>query len=292
MTTNSKIGLGVGMVAVFATFVIGMYGMQSSKVASVGSYNNSAAALKSPTAEVNQKVAPASSIIVPLCAPNAAPSITVLYPNGGEVLTSGQSLTVKWRSCNISPSTLLEVNVAAPMSGLPFGFLAPNGTPNDGSHTVVMQGWPAGSDYRIIVGTPRFPGQFNNSALDISDSSNSTFSLSSPQCTINNFIASPTYVSSGGSSTLNWATSNCTNASISTIGSVGLSGSLSTGALFSTKNYILTASSSTNTVTRTITVIVGSTALQCNDSIDNDGDTKIDYPSDPGCSSITDNSEL
>lgn len=30
---------------------------------------------------------------------------------------------------------------------------------------------------------------------------------------------------------------------------------------------------------------------QCNDSIDNDGDGKIDYPSDPGCSSADDNDE-
>ena len=30
---------------------------------------------------------------------------------------------------------------------------------------------------------------------------------------------------------------------------------------------------------------------QCNDGIDNDGDGRIDYPSDPGCSSLSDNSE-
>jgi hypothetical protein len=33
-------------------------------------------------------------------------------------------------------------------------------------------------------------------------------------------------------------------------------------------------------------------AKQCNDGIDNDGDGYTDYPSDPGCSSRTDNSEL
>lgn len=30
---------------------------------------------------------------------------------------------------------------------------------------------------------------------------------------------------------------------------------------------------------------------QCNDQVDNDGDTKIDFPNDPGCSSSTDNTE-
>jgi hypothetical protein len=45
----------------------------------------------------------------------------------------------------------------------------------------------------------------------------------------------------------------------------------------------------------------GSTALcseaftpspECSDGIDNDGDRKIDYPNDPGCSSLSDNSEI
>ena len=33
------------------------------------------------------------------------------------------------------------------------------------------------------------------------------------------------------------------------------------------------------------------TTVQCSDGVDNDGDTKIDFPNDPGCSSSTDNSE-
>lgn len=32
-------------------------------------------------------------------------------------------------------------------------------------------------------------------------------------------------------------------------------------------------------------------AVQCNDTVDNDGDTKIDYPTDPGCSSAADTTE-
>ena len=31
---------------------------------------------------------------------------------------------------------------------------------------------------------------------------------------------------------------------------------------------------------------------QCSDGIDNDGDGKVDFPSDPGCSSPSDNSEV
>ncbi len=51
MTNNSKIGLGVGMLAVFATFAIASYGPQTSKVASISSNNNSAAALSTQRAE-------------------------------------------------------------------------------------------------------------------------------------------------------------------------------------------------------------------------------------------------
>lgn len=36
------------------------------------------------------------------------------------------------------------------------------------------------------------------------------------------------------------------------------------------------------------TVVV---TYECNDGIDNDGDGKTDYPEDPGCSALTDNSE-
>ena len=40
-----------------------------------------------------------------------------------------------------------------------------------------------------------------------------------------------------------------------------------------------------------LTVTVSSSNLQCSDGIDNDGDGKIDYPSDPGCDASGDNSE-
>jgi len=41
-----------------------------------------------------------------------------------------------------------------------------------------------------------------------------------------------------------------------------------------------------------LTATVVATVLPaCNDTVDNDGDSKTDYPADPGCSSITDNDE-
>ncbi len=36
---------------------------------------------------------------------------------------------------------------------------------------------------------------------------------------------------------------------------------------------------------------VSISAAACGDGIDNDGDAKVDYPTDPGCSSAADNDE-
>ncbi len=73
-------------------------------------------------------------------------------------------------------------------------------------------------------------------------------------CVINSFSASPTSVTSGGSTILNWSTSNCTSASISGIGSVAVTGSQSTGAIYGTMNYTLSAYGTNGNPSQTITV--------------------------------------
>jgi hypothetical protein len=77
-------------------------------------------------------------------------------------------------------------------------------------------------------------------------------------CLINSFTANPTSVNSGSSSNLNWQTTGCTSASVSgpNVSSNQLSGSIGTGALYGTSNYILTAYG-TNGVTQTANVSVG-----------------------------------
>lgn len=113
--------------------------------------------------------------VLPACTRNSEPWIRVLSPNGGEVYQVGEEINVTWRSCNISPDELLEINIFGIDSTLIFGFLAENGTPNDGSE-IITQDWPVGT-YQIIVGTPATPGGFNNSALGISDRSDNPFSI-------------------------------------------------------------------------------------------------------------------
>jgi hypothetical protein len=121
-----------------------------------------------------------------ICSTNVtagSPYIAVVSPNGGEVYQAGKDITVKWTSCNISSDELLEINFYG--GGTAFGFLRPNGTPNDGTEVISTTGWGSGTDYKIIVGVPR--SGFNNSALSTSDQSDRTFSVSTstllPGCT-------------------------------------------------------------------------------------------------------------
>jgi large repetitive protein len=74
--------------------------------------------------------------------------------------------------------------------------------------------------------------------------------------------------------------------SLTTTGTVAPGGSCE-GALFQSGAFTCTAGFACNGTPgmRTCTV------AQCNDTVDNDGDGKTDYPTEPGCSSTSDNNE-
>lgn len=110
------------------------------------------------------------------CDSTTAPWIKVLSPNGGESYKAGEQFTVKWDSCNVSPSQKVEVNIYSSNPTV-FGFLADGGTVNDGVETFNLDsGLPIGSNYEITVGVP-ISGDFNNSALSIYDKSDANFSI-------------------------------------------------------------------------------------------------------------------
>ena len=83
-------------------------------------------------------------------------------------------------------------------------------------------------------------------------------------CSISNFSANPTLITSGGSSTLSWGTSNCTSATIYPIlGSVNTSGSSSVSPAAST-TYTLTAYGASGAAqTRTVIVSVNQIVNNC-----------------------------
>lgn len=113
------------------------------------------------------------------------------------------------------------------------------------------------------------------------------------QCFIDNFYASPTYVTSGGYTTLYWSTTGCDFVTIDGV-SYPVDGSGSFGPIYSSRNYVLQAVRGGINQTRSTFVTVNQTptyTYQCNDGFDNDGDGLRDYPSDPGCVSYNDDSE-
>lgn len=139
---------------------------------------------------------------------------------------------------------------------------------NTGSSTTIY--WSTSNCYNVSIsnyGSAGTSGSFNSGALY----GNTTYTLSasgtngSPsqsftvnvgqygggtQCVINSFYANPSTVTSGQNATLYWSTSNCYNASISSIGSVNTSGSATTGAIYSTTAYTLSAYGSTGNPTQ------------------------------------------
>lgn len=138
-------------------------------------------------------------------------SITLVSPNGGEIWQPGTPLVVRWNSANIPASTLLEVNIYSINGPIAFGFLAPNGTPNDGVESFSTANLPNGY-YKVIVGVPS--AGLNNSALSTSDESDAPFMIQSTpvtSCSINFFTATPSTINVGGSSTLKWTTQGCNN---------------------------------------------------------------------------------
>ncbi len=126
-----------------------------------------------------------------------------------------------------------------------------------------------------------------------SPTDNDEYDQTTAQCFIDTFYASPTNVVSGGYTTLYWNTTNCDYVTIDGV-TYPVDGSGSFGPLYSSRSYELRASRNGQVQTRSVYVSVNqiqNPTYQCNDGYDNDGDGRIDYPNDPGCSSYYDDSE-
>lgn len=107
-----------------------------------------------------------------------------------------------------------------------------------------------------------------------------------------NLSANPTSIIGGDSSNLTWSSSgatSCTGTNFSTGFSNATSGNTDVYPL-STTVYTVTCSGPGGSAQDDATVTV-SGSPQCSDDDDNDGDTKIDYPNDPGCTSPFDDDE-
>lgn len=101
------------------------------------------------------------------CLPTSIPSVTVLSPNGGEVFTAGQQITVKWTSCNLPPTAqigvFLEYVPAPVVYNMLGGYNA--SVPNTGIATITLPSilnWPGlpvsnpvswGNNYKMYIST-------------------------------------------------------------------------------------------------------------------------------------------
>ena len=120
-------------------------------------------------------------------------------------------------------------------------------------------------------------------------------------CAITSFNAAQSLIANGATTTLTWSTTNdCTDVSISSIGTVGTAGQRITAPIYGTTTFTLSASKLGGAV-QTQSLVINtyqtpapptpqSQVYACNDGIDNDGDGLVDM-NDPGCLYPTYNSE-
>ena len=113
------------------------------------------------------------------CNPSDPKSITVISPNGGEIYSSGQQISVKWKSCNIPTNENMAIdlfNANDPSSGN-CPLISP--TPNDGNETVNLSvyscrylNFQSGNNFKLRV------YQLNSPiGTTIQDFSNSNFTI-------------------------------------------------------------------------------------------------------------------
>ena len=100
--------------------------------------------------------------------PQATPTLTITYPNGGESLTKGTNYMITWTSSNVTRNVQIDLYKGSSN----YQQLAAN-DPNDGSYPFTpLNSFPDGSNYRICI-----------SAMSgtVSDCSNSYFTIQSIQ---------------------------------------------------------------------------------------------------------------
>lgn len=100
------------------------------------------------------------------CSKTSTPSISILSPNGGETYTSGQKITVKWKSCNVGPVGLTLIGFPYPSDREVFlGNWSTNAS--SGNETVTIPNSITEGKYVVSVSTP--PETLPSGVEDVSD---------------------------------------------------------------------------------------------------------------------------
>jgi hypothetical protein len=177
------------------------------------------------------------------------------------------NVTAQQTNCSITSFT---ANGATTLS-IPYNTSATLAWTTSSCDTVVVNGvtYTGGQAISGNVSTPMLTSSVNNYTLSASNSTGSSDSKSvvvnvSSQpnlCVVNSYTANGTsdfvQIPNNTSVTLLWSTSNCTSLTINGVAYTGSqisSGSYNTGSLNGTYNYILTAQSGSQYVTRTMNI--------------------------------------
>ncbi len=107
--------------------------------------------------------------------PNAAPKLKVTSPDGGEIYTAGQPITVTWKTCNIPSSAYVDIFLTFP--GINQGVNLTH-TLNDGSQVVTL---PSTSTWGQMVYGQNYKITIVGAATDASDN---LFTINAPVQTI------------------------------------------------------------------------------------------------------------
>jgi len=166
-------------------------------------------------------------------------------------ITTGDSSTLNWSTIGCDSVTISNLGYGVPTSGTQTVFPAQTTT-----YTLTAQNSTGAIQERAIT-------VYVSAKQVCADPSATNYGGALPctypqkVCSINNFTASPTSITSGDSSSLNWSTTDCTNVTISNLGyNVPTTG---TQAIWPTQTttYTLAATGATGvTLTRAVTVYV------------------------------------
>jgi hypothetical protein len=170
-------------------------------------------------------------------------SISLNYQSGMQVLLS-------WQTTGCSGVTISGGNLSGGTQAADGQIFVAPSAPGNYTFTLTAQGGSNPTATRVLT-------------LNGGGGSGTGTTGNSGNCTIDSFTAYSTQVNQGGNTNLGWGTTNCNNVSISGIGSVSLDGVTSTGALYSTTTFTLTASGNGGTVTSSRTVNVTAQQQHC-----------------------------
>jgi len=181
------------------------------------------------------------------------PYIQVLNPNGGEVYTAGQDISVRWITCNIPKGSTVQIETLFYPEGsnnvrtfnvinVPNIYAYKYTLPSDSD--ILNMGLKTGTHYEVgMTSWPQQPPVF--------DYSDNLFTINSSQtgtCAISLFTANPSIVNKGETSMLFWNATGCSYVLIPEVASTATNTDLTAGnattyALSATKTYTMYANS-------------------------------------------------